>query len=58
VRASGGRMKAIALPPPLEPRVAYAAAVVRGTKHAAAARRFVDGLKGADALAAAGFGRP
>ncbi len=58
VRASGGRLRAIALPPALEPRVVYAAAVVRGTKHEGAAREFVNGLDGAKALAEAGFGRP
>jgi molybdate transport system substrate-binding protein len=58
VRASGGRLRAIALPPALAPRVVYAAAVVKGTKHTAAARSFVDGLSGADVLAEAGFGRP
>jgi molybdate transport system substrate-binding protein len=58
VKASGGRLKAIELPPPLEPNVAYAAAVVKGTKHASEARDFVDGLAGAGALRTAGFGPP
>jgi molybdate transport system substrate-binding protein len=58
VRAANGRLKAVELPPPLEPQVAYAAAVVKGTKHPEAARRFVDGLPGASALSDAGFGRP
>jgi molybdate transport system substrate-binding protein len=58
VKAAGGRLKAVDLPPPLEPKVAYAAAVVKGTKHEADANAFVDGLAGAPALAQAGFGRP
>jgi molybdate transport system substrate-binding protein len=58
VKAAGGRLKAVDLPPPLEPRVAYAAAVVKGTKHEDDARRFVDGLAAAPALTQAGFGRP
>jgi molybdate transport system substrate-binding protein len=58
VTAAGGRLKAIELPRPLEPQVAYAAAVVKGTKHASDARAFVDGLPGAPALTHAGFGAP
>ena len=56
VRASGGRLVAIALP--VEADVAYAAAVVKGTGNEEAAREFVDGLPGADALTKAGFGAP
>jgi molybdate transport system substrate-binding protein len=58
VKAAGGRLEAVELPPPLEPKVAYAAAVVKGTKHEEDANAFVDGLAGAPALAQAGFGRP
>lgn len=58
VRASGGKLKAIALGPELQPEVVYEAAVVDGAKHAAEARRFVAGLRtgaGAQALRRAGF---
>jgi molybdate transport system substrate-binding protein len=58
VRAAGGKLEAIALPARLAPRVAYAAAVVKGAKQPLAARRYIDGLvtgKGQDALRAAGF---
>ena len=58
VKASGGRLKAVALPPPLEPQVAYAAAVIRGSRHPSEARKFVGGLAGAPALKKAGFGQP
>jgi molybdate transport system substrate-binding protein len=44
VRATGGRLRAILLPPALQPRVAYAIAVVRGTSHAPDARSFIAGL--------------
>lgn len=59
VHAAGGRLRAIELPARLRPRVAYAAAVVKGTANAAAARRFVRRLlsgAGRRELAAAGFG--
>jgi molybdate transport system substrate-binding protein len=58
VNATGGRLRAIALPARLQPRVAYAAAVVKGAKHAKDAADFVDGLRGAPALAKAGFEPP
>jgi molybdate transport system substrate-binding protein len=61
VEAAGGRLTAIQLPAKLEPRVAYAAAVVKGSKHRAAAAKFVHGLltgKGAAALMEAGFDPP
>jgi molybdate transport system substrate-binding protein len=58
VKASDGRLKAVELPPSLDPKVAYAAAVVKGTKHERDARAFVAGLAGAAALSAAGFGPP
>lgn len=44
VRATKGRLKAIALPARLQPVVAYAAAIVRGTAHQALARAFINGL--------------
>jgi molybdate transport system substrate-binding protein len=61
VQAASGRLKAIALPASLQPRVQYGVAVVRGAKHPAAARRFVAGLlagQGAQDLRAAGFEGP
>jgi molybdate transport system substrate-binding protein len=61
VKATGGALTAIALPARLSPRIAYAVAVVRGSAHAAAARRYVAGLvhgAGQDALRAAGFQPP
>jgi molybdate transport system substrate-binding protein len=59
VVAAGGRLRALVLPERLRPRVAYAAAVVRGADRPALARRFVRGLRssrGARILRAAGFG--
>jgi molybdate transport system substrate-binding protein len=44
VAATAGRLRAVDLPAALLPRVAYAAAVVRGSHHAAAARAFLRGL--------------
>jgi molybdate transport system substrate-binding protein len=61
VDASGGRLRAIELPPRLRPDVVYGVAVVKGTKHPAQARAFVDGLLGAEgrrALTRAGFEPP
>jgi molybdate transport system substrate-binding protein len=61
VEAAGGRLRAIALPAALEPTVAYGVAIVKGTRHGAAARAFVDGLvsgSGRAALRAAGFEPP
>ncbi|MEA2219133.1 MAG: molybdate transport system substrate-binding protein [Solirubrobacteraceae bacterium] len=61
VAASDGRLKAIALPARLQPDVAYGVAIVKGSKHRTAARRFVDGLlrgAGAGALRKAGFRAP
>jgi molybdate transport system substrate-binding protein len=52
VKAAGDRLTEIALP---APKVRYAAAVV---KDSAKARRFVQGLKNAPALQAAGFEAP
>ena len=61
VRAAGGRLRAIALPDRLQPSVAYAAAVIRGSDRPAAARAFVNGLlegRGQQALRDAGFEPP
>jgi molybdate transport system substrate-binding protein len=44
VAASGGKLKAIDLPAALQPRVAYAIAVVKGSAHPTEARRFIAGL--------------
>jgi molybdate transport system substrate-binding protein len=58
VRAAGGELEAIALAPRLAPRIAYAAAVVKGARQPLAARSYIEGLvsgKGQDALRAAGF---
>ena len=58
VTTSGGRLRAVALPQALEPEVVYKAAVVTGTAHADAARKFVQGLasaRGQAALHRAGF---
>lgn len=58
VEGAGGRLRAVELPERVQPRVAYAAAVVDGAAHPRAARAFVDGLldgAGAEALSAAGF---
>jgi molybdate transport system substrate-binding protein len=61
VRAAGDRLRAVALPPVVQPDVTYAAGVVEGAKQRDLAREFVAGLREgscADALAAGGFGRP
>lgn len=58
VAADRDRVRAIALPASIAPRVAYAAAVVSASGHQAQARAFVDGLlsgAGAAALRRAGF---
>jgi molybdate transport system substrate-binding protein len=44
VRATHGALRAIELPAPLQPQVAYAAAIVRGTRHLAQAQAFLAGL--------------
>ena len=59
VKAAGGELKAIRLPPDIEPRVTYMAGVVNGADHPSLARDYLDTfLDGAcaDALRAAGFG--
>jgi molybdate transport system substrate-binding protein len=58
VEATGGELKAIALPASLKPTAAYGIAVIKHAKHPAEAKRFVDGLlhgDGEQALHAAGF---
>lgn len=58
VRATHGRLRAIALAAGLQPVVAYAAAVVVGSKHPAQAQAFIAGLvhgPGRRDLSAAGF---
>jgi molybdate transport system substrate-binding protein len=44
VKATGGALKAIALPAALQPVVAYGVSVVRGDPHPAQARQFIAGL--------------
>jgi molybdate transport system substrate-binding protein len=61
VQAAGGRLTAIKLPASVQPRVAYAAAVVKGSKLHHKASGFVKGLltgRGAAALMGAGFDPP
>ena len=61
VRAAEGRLRAIALPPELQPTVTYGGAVVKGGRNPAAARRVLAGLlrgPGAQALRDAGFEPP
>jgi molybdate transport system substrate-binding protein len=61
VQAAGGRLLAIQLPASLQPRVAYAAAVVKGSERNDRAEKFVEGLAGPDGRAAlmeAGFDPP
>lgn len=61
VTATKGKLRAIALPARLQPRVAYSVAIVTGAVHVTAARAFVAGLtagRGQRALTAAGFEPP
>ncbi|HET8593276.1 MAG TPA: molybdate ABC transporter substrate-binding protein [Solirubrobacterales bacterium] len=61
VTATDGALGAIALPPALEPGVAYGAAVVTGSENPEGAKTFIDGLlhgDGAAALQKAGFKPP
>jgi molybdate transport system substrate-binding protein len=61
VRAADGKLRAIDLPASVQPQVAYGVAVVKGSKHRAQARAFVNGLlkgQGRNQLDAAGFQRP
>jgi molybdate transport system substrate-binding protein len=58
VQATKGSLKAIAIPASLQPEVAYGAAVVKGSSHAAQARAFISGLlsgRGSADLLKAGF---
>jgi molybdate transport system substrate-binding protein len=58
IRAADDKLKAIALPAELKPKVAYGVAVVKGAKHPEQARAFIQGLlngTGATALETAGF---
>ena len=58
VKAAGDKLRAIDLPDALQPQVAYGVAVVKGSKHAEQAQKFVDGLVNGDGrkrLDAAGF---
>lgn len=58
VVAAGGRLRELPLPGGLDPEVVYEAAVVKGARGAAAARRFLVALRsdaGAGALRRAGF---
>jgi len=61
VTATKGKLRSIELPASLQPKVAYAAAVVKGTGHRSQARAFIDGLlqgAGRQDLSAAGFRSP
>jgi molybdate transport system substrate-binding protein len=61
VKAAGGKLEAIDLPGKLQPRVAYAAAVVTGSKLHHKASGFVKGLllgRGRAALSSTGFEPP
>jgi molybdate transport system substrate-binding protein len=61
VEGAGEDLRAVELPARVQPRVAYAAAVVAGAEHPRAAQAFIDGLlggSGAEALRAAGFEPP
>lgn len=61
VRATRGELRAVEVPRRLQPSVAYAAAVVKGTDNAEQARAFIGGLltgPGAKALRQAGFEPP
>ena len=61
VKALGGKLRAVELPERLQPDIAYAAAVVRGTQHPDEATRFLRDLvrgDGAHALKRAGFLAP
>ncbi len=60
VNATGGELKAIDLPPKLEPQVTYGAGVVKAARQPELAQTFLDGLNNGDcatALEEAGFGK-
>jgi molybdate transport system substrate-binding protein len=61
VKAADGKLRAVALPEALQPRVAYGVAVVKGARHPAQAKAFIAGLlngAGQRQLKAAGFEPP
>jgi molybdate transport system substrate-binding protein len=61
VRATDGRLEAIALPDDLQPSIAFSVAVVKGAREPEAAKAFIAGLldgPGAQALRDAGFEPP
>jgi len=61
VTATHGALRAIALPPNLQPTVAYGVAIVNGSSQRAQAQQFIAGLlrgSGERALRSAGFLRP
>ena len=61
VNATKGALRTIEVPAEAQPRVVYAAAVVKGSKHPDEAKAFIDGLlsgRGEQALRAAGFEPP
>jgi molybdate transport system substrate-binding protein len=61
VRASGGALEAVPIPPRLQPQVTYGVAAVNDDPNPEGARAFIAGLlhgDGAGALRAAGFGPP
>jgi molybdate transport system substrate-binding protein len=61
VEATDGALRALDLPPSLQPDVAYGVAVVTDAANPDGAQSFIDGLlegDGADALRRAGFGPP
>jgi molybdate transport system substrate-binding protein len=61
VKAAGGALRAIQLPAALQPQVAYAAGVVKGSAHVKQARAFISGLlagSGRADLLKAGFLAP
>jgi molybdate transport system substrate-binding protein len=61
VTGTKGKLKSIELPASLQPKVAYAAAIVKGGSHHAQAQAFIDGLlqgAGSQDLVQAGFRSP
>ena len=61
VNATKGALRAIELPASAQPRVVYAVAAVKGTRHPDEAKAFIDGLlsgRGEQALRSAGFEPP
>jgi molybdate transport system substrate-binding protein len=61
VKATKGKLRPIELPITAQPRIAYGAVVIKGTKHPTQAQAFIDGLvsgAGQDQLRKAGFEPP